>query len=209
MVAAASGDTMQATHKDTIPLSPHIDLKAQTGHILDSLQTGLLVSIGKLCDDKCVTIFTKNNVFITKNGMKLIKGHRTRPTGLYTIPCPQPIQYANSAIRNCKTRTDLAHFLHGAAFRPTQSSFLRAIKQGHFNTWPGLTAQLITKHLPKAIFATSQGHLRGKQQNIRSTKVWINNNISPTEIEDIAPLQETNNPITQNFFLTNDTKPFA
>ena len=209
MVSAASGDTMKSTHKATIPLSPHIDLTAQTGHILDSLQNGSLVSIGKLCDDNCIAIFTKNNVFITKNGVTLIKGHRTRPTGLYTIPCPQPKQYANSAVRNCTTKTDLARFLHGAAFSPTPSSFLRAIKRGHFNTWPGLTVSLITKYLPKAIFATSQGHLRGQQKNIRSTKTWVNNSPPPINVEDIAPSQEANNPSTHNIFLTIDTKPFA
>ena len=124
LVAAASGDTMRATHKATLPLSPHINTRAQTGHILDSLQTGSLISIGKLWDDNCVAIFTKNNVFITKNGITLISGHRSQPHRLYTIPFPKPIQQANSVLRNYQTKRELAQFLHGAAFSPTVSTFL-------------------------------------------------------------------------------------
>ena len=186
LVAAASGDTMRATHKATLPLSPHINIKAQTGHILDSLQTGSLISIGQLCDDNCVVIFTKNNVFITKNGITLISGYRSHPHGLYTIPFLKPTHQANSVIQNYQTKRKLAQFLHGAAFSPTTSTFLRAIQRGHFITWTGLTTELVTKNLPKAIMATNKGHLRGQQQNIQSTKLKIHENAPLPVSEDIA-----------------------
>ena len=68
---------------------------------------------------------------------------------------------------------------------------------------------LVTKHLPKAIMATSKGHLRGQQKNIQSTKLKIHENTPLLVIEDIAPAQEPNNIATQTVFLTIDTKPFA
>ena len=61
---------------------------------------------------------------------------------------------------------DLAQYIHACAYSPTKSTFLEAIKNGYFKTWPGLTYDLINKHLPDMV-ATSKGHLRQEQKNIR------------------------------------------
>ena len=50
--------------------------------------------------------------------------------------------------QNC---ADLAQFLHACAGAPVASTWCRAIDNGHFITWPGLTTQLIKKHLPPSI----------------------------------------------------------
>jgi hypothetical protein len=60
-------------------------------------------------------------------------------------------------------------FLHAAAFSPVTSTWIDAINNGHFTTWPGLTAEAVRKHLPKS-FATAQGHLDQARKNQRSTK---------------------------------------
>ena len=63
----------------------------------------------------------------------------------------------------------LVAFMHGACFSPTKRSFLNAIRNNHFVTWPGLTTEFVSKYLvlPEA---TSLGHLDQQQQNFRSTK---------------------------------------
>jgi hypothetical protein len=53
-------------------------------------------------------------------------------------------------------------------FSPTKSALIKAIKQGHLTTWPGLTEDAINKHL-KMTPATAMGHMNQKRQNIRST----------------------------------------
>ena len=74
----------------------------------------------------------------------------------------------------CKSQTkqDLARYLHASCWSPPISTFLRAIKNGNFLTWPGLTTQLITKHLPPSI-ATAKGHLDQESKNLQTTKVTI------------------------------------
>ena len=76
---------------------------------------------------------------------------------------------------------------------------IHTIKNIHFTTWPGLTESLIRKHLPKAI-ATSKGHLRGQQKNIKSTKPDLDSLPIATSL-DIAPSQEPSNFKTNNLFI--------
>ena len=49
------------------------------------------------------------------------------------------------------TKPDLAMYYHCAAFPPIPTTFISAINNGIFSTWPGLTAELISKHLPKSL----------------------------------------------------------
>ena len=65
---------------------------------------------------------------------------------------------------------ELATFLHGCCGCPVPSTFIRAIKNNHFISWPGLTANLIAKHLPSSII-TPKGHLRQEAQGLQSTKL--------------------------------------
>ena len=51
-------------------------------------------------------------------------------------------------------------------------TWTKAIDAGYFATWPGLTSELVRKHLPK-LLATVKGHLKQDRQNIRSTKPSI------------------------------------
>ena len=55
------------------------------------------------------------------------------------------------------TNPDVAIYYHCAAFSPVPTTFITEINNGNFSTWPGLTAELISKNLPK-ILATAKGH---------------------------------------------------
>jgi hypothetical protein len=77
-------------------------------------------------------------------------------------------QFANN-VYELKIKKEIIQYLHGACFSPTKSAWIKAIKQGHFATWPGLTAEMVEKHLPKSI-ATAKGHLQQQRKNLRSTK---------------------------------------
>ena len=46
---------------------------------------------------------------------------------------------------------------------------MKAVKNGNFQTWPGLSPELITKHL-KPTIATQFGHLNQERQNLQSTQ---------------------------------------
>ena len=48
------------------------------------------------------------------------------------------------------TKPDLAMYYHRVAFPPVPTTFITVINNGNFSTWPGLTAELISKHMPKS-----------------------------------------------------------
>jgi len=82
-------------------------------------------------------------------------------------------------------------FLHACCFSPATSTFIKAIKNGNFLTWPGLTAENVRKHLPVFI-ATLKGHMNEERKNIQSTKTKFTSTTttdSPTDI-DFFPTSE-------------------
>ena len=62
-----------------------------------------------------------------------------------------------------------------------QSTLLKALNNGNFVSFPGLTEKLIINHL-HATVATAQGHLQQERQNIQSTKS-ANYNITLQDIK--------------------------
>ena len=75
----------------------------------------------------------------------------------------------NVIIRKKQPKLDLVTFFHGACFAPVASTWIKAIKNGHFTSWPGLTPELVTKHLPTSVY-TAKGHLNQEKQFLQSTK---------------------------------------
>jgi hypothetical protein len=143
-VRVTSGHTLVATKQVQIPLAKELSSAATTGHIFPNLQSGSLVSIGQLCDDNCVALFAKSDMAIYKDGAIIIRGKRDATNGLWSMPLdpstspppattPTKTHHANSVLQSTKTKADLAAFLHACAFSPVPSTFLRAIKRGHFD----------------------------------------------------------------------------
>jgi hypothetical protein len=85
-VQVATGTHMESSTRAAIPLAAALSRKAQVGHIFDDLTSGSLISIGQLCDNDCVALFSKYHVDIIKAGKVIIKGRRNTTNGLWTIP---------------------------------------------------------------------------------------------------------------------------
>jgi hypothetical protein len=200
-VRVANGHNIETTKRATVPLATELSDDAKVGHIFDDLKSGSLLSIGQLCDDDCVALFTKYNVKVYKQGQIIIVGKRDPSNGLWTVPlAPKtPIPQANGAIQDNNTKADLAMFLHASMFCPVPSTLLRAVERSHFASWPGLTTSLVKKHLAKSL-STSKGHLRMQQKNIQSTKLTSNLDM-PTSL-DFSPSQEPQNLRTHAVFVT-------
>jgi hypothetical protein len=86
---------------------------------------------------------------------------------------------------------ELIQYLHAAAFSPVPSTCIAAIQRGFFQSWPGLTATAVQKHLPKSE-ATTKGHMDQTRKNLRSTKTMDNSNLEEE--------QEPNSPQTHQIF---------
>jgi hypothetical protein len=172
-----------------LPLSPLLSDTAQKAFVLDDLRTGTLVSLAQLCDDDCLAVFSKFDVKIVKNQEIIITGTRT-PNGLWSIPLHAPTHQANGILRLDKTKQELAMYYHATLGSPVPSTLLRAIRRGHLTTFPQLTTNLITKHLPKSL-STVFGHQDQEAKNIRSTRIipppLITVDSLPDVDSDVAP----------------------
>jgi hypothetical protein len=180
---------MQSTLRGLLPLSSSLSDKAQSAFALDDLRTGSLISLAQLCDDDCIAIFNKYDVKILKKDKIIITGTRTR-NGLWHLPITAPVSHqANGILRLDKPKEELAIYHHAALGSPVPSTLLRAIRQGHLTTFPGLTTELISKHLPKSI-ATTLGHQDQEAKNLRSTSSPVTPAVpttAPDALEDLAP----------------------
>ena len=67
------------------------------------------------------------------------------------------------------TKPDLAMYYHRAAFYLVPYTFISAMSKGNFSAWPGLTEEIISKHLPNSL-ATAKGHNKLARQNVGSTR---------------------------------------
>jgi hypothetical protein len=157
-VQVANGQSIETTKQATVPLAKESSSTAKVGHIFDGLKSGSLLSIGQLCDNDCVALFTKCDVKTYKQGQIIIVGECNPAKGLWTIPiAPKPtIHQANGAIYDSATKEVLAMFLHAAMCSPIPSTFLQAIQRAHLEFWPGLTTSLVTKHLTKLLATSKQ-----------------------------------------------------
>ena len=178
---------MVSTTAGQLPLSPYLSATAQAAFVLDDLKTGTLISLAQLCDDDCTALFTKYNVQIIKNDSVIITGRRMT-NGLWSIPISPPSHQANGILRTDKTKHDLAIYHHATLGSPVSSTLLRAIRRGHLTTFPGLTTNLISKHLPASI-ATTLGHQDQEAQHLRSTSRPPPSlpDAAADDSEDIAP----------------------
>ena len=57
------------------------------------------------------------------------------------------------------TKAELIKYLHQAAYSPEKATWKKAIQNGHFTTWPGLTPEAVEKYLPRHSPATDKGHM--------------------------------------------------
>ena len=64
---------------------------------------------------------------------------------------------------------ELAMFYHQVLRSPPKSTLLKAIKNGHLRTLPGLTYELIKDYLPE-LPATDKGDMIRKRSGVQSTR---------------------------------------
>ena len=204
-VRLPNNEIMQAKLKGNLPL-PTLPSTSTKAHVFQELQSASLLSVGQLCDSDCDAVFSKHDLKIYDNKKRIIlRGARNFTDGLWdvklNIPQQTSVQHTvNAVLKIDKTsKKDLAQYLHACAYSPRKTTFLDAIKKGLFTTWPGLTYDLIKKHLPDTI-ATSKGHLRQEQKNIRSTQIKVED--EPKIVLDYHPLPEEDNTKTHECYLT-------
>jgi hypothetical protein len=111
--------------------------------------------------------------------------------GLYQLSLPN-IKPMVSFGPTSPSKQELATYLHAALGSPVPSTLLRAIRRNHLVTFPGLTTNLVTKHLPKSL-ATVLGHQDQEAKHLRLTKALPAATTLPVSEPDLEPALDTPN----------------
>ena len=90
------------------------------------------------------------------------------------VPKVKPIMTTKTFCENIEynhriIKSDISKFLHQTGFSSVPFTWIQAIDNILFTTWPGLSSYLILTDIPKSM-ETSKGHLQQIKQNILSTK---------------------------------------
>jgi hypothetical protein len=149
-------------------------------------------------------LLDKHLASIIKNDVTSIIGQRDPSNGMWLVdlqPSGAPIvlparhptyqHHANSAYEQ-KTKVALIDFLHRTCFSPPISTWVQAIENNCFTTWPGLSADAVRKFLPKSL-ATAKGHLKSTPKNLRSTSK-IRPTINTNEVHTVMTTPPSNEP---------------
>ena len=99
----------------------------------------------------------------------------------------------------------LVKYFHAAAGFPVKDTWLKAIKNGNYESWPGLTYQNARKYCPSAD-DTLKGHLVQTRQGVRSTKPKVQQQATPEPASTTNDLHITVAPISKLY--TDDTGRF-
>ena len=151
-ITLPNGKTLNATHSSHLAFPSSFSPTSTLPHTYASLKKPL-ISIGQLCNDDKFAIFTKTHCYIldtanfpisveTAKDNALITGQRDNNTRLWTINTNQlhstPNTLTNSVYQLRKIK-DIIAFHHQSLFIPVKSSWIEAINNGNFNSWPSLT----------------------------------------------------------------------
>jgi hypothetical protein len=167
-----NGMTIQLSHTCNLLLTdlPH---QARQAYILPGLVHNSLISVDKLCDKESSVTFPQDQVTVSRNGKDVMYVSQDPKSRLWRVNLKQQM---NNKITQCNHAHDnnnqkyLIYYLHASCFSPVKSTWIKAIKNGIFSSWPGLNRHSVEKYLSKSN-STVKGHLNQQRQNSRTTKI--------------------------------------
>ncbi len=179
------GRTGKATKK--MLLKHNLRLAAREMNIVPGLHSSLF-SIPKMADAGYTTVFNKDGVaiydneitLITATGPPVLKSECCEHTWMWkldlnpaaSLPTPEgqaaPHETLN-IIFDCPSACKTFLWYHASAGFPTKATFIDAIRNGNYSTWPKLTVTLINRYFPDSD-KTIKGHLKGQRLGIQLTK---------------------------------------
>jgi hypothetical protein len=167
-----NGTTIQSSNTCNLLLTD-LTPQARQDHILPGLVQNSLNSVGQLCDNECSLTFAQYQVTVSKNGKKLMYGSRDPRSRLWRVYLKQKFEaetvQCNHAYDN-NFQKDLINYIHDACFSPVKSTWITAIKNGNFSSWPGYPEHAVEKNLSKST-STTKDNLNQQRQNARTTKI--------------------------------------
>jgi hypothetical protein len=177
-------DTKLTTANKTLLPLEQLTKAAQEADLLPGLEKSL-ASVNKWSEEGYTTVFypgkqgvTVHNpgtLTMTTSEPPVLQGHKPGGAKLWTVSTNHDSNkqeqsnnvYLPSIAQSIK-------YLHATAGYPVNDTWIAAIKAGNYNTWPGLSTQAVRCHFPESD-ETQKGHMKKQRQNVRSTKIKIEN----------------------------------
>ena len=155
IVALPDGSIKQATHTAILPFKSLSD-KARRADVLPGLRPNSLISVGKLADadyttifhpqEEGVTVHEKNTIQVQVLSKPVLQGWRDA-NGLWRLSRDDEntsVHTSNEVAANVYSLPSMSQtirYLHAAAGFPTKDSWIKAIKNGNYATWLGVTVE--------------------------------------------------------------------
>ncbi len=168
-------------------LKHNLRLAAREMNIVSGLHSAL-ISIPKFADSGYTTVFNKNGAAIYDDktttvmatNPPVLESECCEHTGMWTLNLNPETTISNQEVPTAPPETlniifDLPSsrktflWYHASAGFPPKETFVDAVRQGNYATWPKLTVTLINRYFPD-LDETIKGHLKGQRQGIRSIK---------------------------------------
>ena len=162
----------------------------------------------KIFDKEEVNVYNANDVIIKTTRGAILRGWRVPSEGLWRFPLvpdaasicnlntqtailkhhpqavlarkPPPRAEGVNNVYELKAKPELIRYYHAAAGFPTKPSWLAAIRNGHYHSWPGLDAETAAKYFPESD-EMWKGHGRKIRSGLRSTKSIVAEEAQQTE----------------------------
>ena len=201
IVNLPNGTTIQASHSARLPFNKLTE-RAREAHVLPDLKAHSLISVPKLADEGYITLFMEgqkgvvvyraNDITFTASNEPVLQGCRDI-SGLWKITTSEHgndrATHQLNNVYDLPSTEAVIRFLHAAAGFPVKATWITAIKNGQYDTWPNLTAELVDKYFPESA-ATQKGHMKKQRQNVRSTKIRVLTEQSNPKQEQQRPHRE-------------------
>jgi len=117
---------------------------------------------------------------VLNNNMDMVLVNK-QPTEF--LPGRTPVIEAINNVYELKTQPELVRYLNACAGFPTKPSWIKAIKNRQYASWPGLTVNAVAKH-----FLESEEMMKGQGQKtkseLRSTKAQAGNKPNFEDVEN-------------------------
>ena len=142
-----------------------------------------LIGVGPICDADCTVVLKKKDVTVlSPKGEPILQGWREeklprlwrvalssnkKQKEPYTTTSQNRPEASN--VYDLPSMEALVRYMHTAAGFPVRSTWLKTIKNGNFNSWPGLTYNNAAKYCPQSL-ETMKGHMVQYSREVISTK---------------------------------------
>jgi hypothetical protein len=123
-----TGPTIQSSHTCDLLLA-YLPPQARKAHILPGLVHNSLISVGQLCNNGCDATFTREQVTVSRD-----RDPRSR---LWRVDLKKKFETKHvqcNHAHDSSNQKDLINYLHAACFSPVKSTWVTAIKNGHFTS---------------------------------------------------------------------------